>query len=219
MKIAEKESARKLRKNGKSINTIVQETGFSKASVSLWVRDILLTQAQKKKISMKGRSVESIERRRLNRLRNEQNKRELIINEAKKDFQGISLSELKIIGIILYWGEGGKTNKGSARLTNCDPVLIKVIMRFFREVCLVPESKFRGHIHTFNNANAGKAEKYWSGVTNIPRKQFYKTYIKKSSATLDKRKTLPYGTVEVSVNDTKLYLTIMGWIERIKELT
>ena len=158
MKITEKEKARKLRKQGKSINQIVAEAGLSKASVSEWVRDIVLTKSQKDKISKRGRSIESIEKRRISRLKNEQNKRQIIINKAKKDIIKISLKELKLIGIMLYWGEGGKTGR-VVRLANSDPEIIKIMMRFFREICNVPENKFNGHIHTFAHANINKTEK------------------------------------------------------------
>ena len=36
-----------------------------------------------------------------------------------------------------------------------------------------------------------KTEKYWSKVSGIPRNQFFKTYVKPSSASLHKRNTLP----------------------------
>ena len=219
MKLIEKEKARALRKKGYSINQIIKETGLSKASVSVWVRDIILTKTQRKKLSERGRSVESIEKRRINRLFNENKKRQIIINEAKKDFTCISLKELKLIGTILYLGEGSKTTKGTVVVANSDPIVIKIMARFLREVCKVPENKFRGHIHTFTHANIEKTEKYWSQITGIPRRQFYKTYIKPSSASLQKRKTLPFGTFDLSVCDTKLLLTIMGWIEKIKELS
>ncbi len=218
MKTVEKEKARALRKQGKSINQIVAEAGLSKASVSEWVRDIVLTEAQKNKISQKGRSIESIEKRRVNRLANEQNKRQIIIDAAKKDFNEISQEQLKLIGIILYLGEGGKTQR-TVRIANSDPEIIKIMMRFFREICNVPENKFSGHIHTFTHANIKKTEEYWSKITRIPVDQFYKTYIKSSSASLQKRDTLPFGTFDIYVNDVKLFLTIIGWIERIKELT
>ena len=217
MKIIEKEKARKLRKQGKSINQIVKETGLSKASVSVWIRDIILTESQKNKISERGRSVKSIEKRRLNRILNEQKKRQTIIDEAKKDINKISQEELKLIGIILYLGEGGKT-KRIVRLSNSDPEIIKMMMRFFREICNVPESKFGGHIHTFTHADVNKTEKYWSKITGISRKQFYKTYIKPSRVSLQKRNTLPFGTFDIYICDTKLFLTIMGWIEKIKEI-
>lgn len=219
MKIIEKERARILRKQGKSINQIIKETGFSKASVSLWVRDIMLTQAQKKKISERGRSVGSIEKRRVNRLFNEQRKRQIITNEAKKDFTNISPEQLKLIGIILYLGEGGKTRRGMVRLANSDPAVIKIMMRFFREICKVPDNKFRASIHTFAHANIEKTEESWSKISGIPRDQFFKTYIKPSSASLQKKNTLPFGTFDIYVCNTKLFLTIMGWIEKIKELT
>lgn len=219
MKIIEKEKARILRKKGYSINQIVEKAGLTKSSVSLWVRDIVLTKTQKKKLSERGRSIESVEKRRTSRLFNENKKRQVIINEAKKDFNSISLEQLKLIGIILYLGEGAKTNRGMAAVANSDPTVIKIMTRFFREVCKVPENKLRGHIHTFTHANIKNTERYWSRITGIPRKQFYKTYIKPSSASLQKRKTLPFGTFDLSVNDTKLFLTIMGWIEKIEELT
>lgn len=219
MKVVEKEQARTLRKEGKSINQIIHETGFSKASVSVWVRDIVLTSEQKQQISERGRSVESIERRRINRLLNSQKRRQEIINKAKEDFTSISREELKLIGIILYLGEGSKTYRGGkASLSNSDPDIIKIMMRFFREICNVPETKFRAGIHTFAHADLEKTEEYWSNVTKIPRNQFYKTYIKPSAASLQKRNTLPFGTVDVYVCDTKLFLTIMGWIEKIKSL-
>jgi len=219
MKVLAKAKARALRKKGYSINQIVKEASLTKSSVSLWVRDIVLTKSQKKGLSERGRSRESIEKRRVSRLSNENAKRQKIINEAKNDFSDISTEQLKLIGIILYLGEGRKAGRGSACLANSDPLVIKMMMRFFREICRVPEKKFRGHIHTFTHANIEKTEKYWSQITKIPRGQFYKTYIKPSSASLQKRNTLPYGTFDIYVSDTKLFLTIMGWIEKIKELT
>ncbi|MFZ2522993.1 MAG: hypothetical protein WAW92_01255 [Minisyncoccia bacterium] len=218
MKLVEKNKARELRKKGYSISQIVKELSFTKSSVSLWVRDIVLTKTQKKKLSERGRSLESIEKRRLTRLINEQSKRQIVFDKAKEDYKSISKGELKLIGIILYLGEGGKTERGTARLSNSDPSVIKIMMRFFREVCGVEESKFRGYIHTFSHADVEKTEKYWSKITGIPRSQFYKTYTKASSSSLQKRNKLPYGTIDVSVCDTKLFLTITGWMEKIKEL-
>jgi len=219
MKIVEKVKARALRKKGYSINRIVKEAGLTKSSVSLWVRDIVLTKAQKKKLSENGRSVESVERRRTVRLFNEQAKRQIVFDKAKEDYLRISLEELKLIGIILYLGEGAKSARSMARLANSDPSVIKIMMRFFREICKVEESKFRAHIHTFSHSDVERTEKYWSKITGIPRDQFFKTYTKASSASLQKRNKLPFGTLDITVCDTKLFLTIAGWIDKIKELT
>lgn len=218
MKIVEKEKARILRRKGYSLNQIVKETGFSKTSVSAWVRDIELTDKQKRGLSERGRSIESVEKRRKSRLTNELRKTKNVMDGAKKDYHKISQEELKLIGVILYLGEGAKKKRGTASVANSDPDVIRIMMRFFREICEVPEKKFRGHIHTFEHADIKKTEKYWSRVTGIPITQFYKTYVKPSAASLQKRKTLPFGTFDLSVNDAKLLLKILGWIEKIKEL-
>ena len=87
----------------------------------------------------------------------------------------------------MYLGEGGKTERGTARISNSDPLVIKMMMRFFREICKVSEERFRGNIHTFAHADIEKTEKYWSKITGIPRSQFQKNLYKKpSSASLQK---------------------------------
>ena len=217
MKKEEQEHVKSLRRKGASLNEIVREVGVSKASVSLWVRDIKLSAEQKKKLSTHGRSVESIEKRRVNRINNTLKRHRVIIDEAKEDIPTLSRQELLLVGAALYWGEGGKTNKGMARIANADPSVIKFMMRFFKEICEVQLEKFRGHVHTFSHLNAEDAEKYWSRVSGIPRTQFYKTYSKPSIASKGKSDSLPYGTFQIYVCDTKVFLTIKGWIERLGE--
>jgi len=217
MKYIEKQKALELRKEGESIKFIAKKLGVAKSSVSFWVRDIKLTIKQKMKLTEKGFSIEAIERRRENRLVNENMKRIAIIDKAKKIIKNISKKELLIIGSMLYLGEGGKT-KRMVRLSNSDPDVIKIIMEFFRKICNVPENKFRGYIHIHSHLDIKKAEKYWSNISQIPISRFYKTYSKPSIAGLGKKDSTPNGTFEIYVNDTKLFLTIMGWIEKIKEL-
>lgn len=219
MKTHEKKLATEMRRQGKSMNEIVKKLGVSKGSVSLWVRDVKLTKEQRKNLSLRGFSVDAIEKRRINRLRNEHNKRTLIMKEAKKDIKEISDYELKIIGSMLYLGEGRKSGRGTVSIANSDPDVIRIMMKFFRKICKVKEEKFRGHIHIHSHLNRRKAEEYWSKVSRIPINQFYKTYTKQSIASKNKKDNLPLGTFDIYVCDTKLFLTIMGWIEEIKRLT
>jgi len=218
MKKNEKEQSRLLRRKGMSLNEIVRELGVSKASISLWVRDIELSDQQKKKISTHGRSVESIEKRRQSRINNTLQRHRLIVDAAKEKIHTLSRQELLLVGAALYWGEGGKTKTGMARISNSDPGIILFMMRFFKEVFYVPQKKFRGHVHTFSHLNAEKAEKYWSKVSGIPLKQFYKTYSKPSIASKGKKDSLPYGTFQIYVCDTIIFLTIKGWVEKLAEL-
>lgn len=218
MKLNEKKLALEMRRKGNSLNEIASFLKVSKGSVSAWVKHIQLTSPQLKKVSLNGRSVASIEKRRLSRMQNEQQKRLKLMESAGNEINNISIEELKILGISLYWAEGGKT-KNMVRVSNSDPAIIKLMMRFFREICLVDEKKFKVQIHTHSHLNVREAEDYWSKVTKIPNNQFFKTYTKPSKASLGKKDSLPFGTVQVYVCDTKLFLKIMGWIEKIKSIT
>lgn len=216
MKIAEREKAIQLRKEGVSIQDIAKTLSVSKGSVSLWVRNIQLSKIQLKKLSLNSQSIESIEKRRQSRISLEKEKKNIIKSFAHKEIDQITLSELRLIGISLYLGEGGKTKPNIVRVANSDPEIIRIMMLFFRKCMQIPESKFRGYIHTHDISNVAGSEKYWSKITDIPLSQFYKTYFIQSIASLKKRKTLPYGTFEININDTKAHLRLMGWMERLK---
>jgi len=207
-----------MREKGLSMAEIAKKIGVTKSSVSLWVRDIQLTPTQRSQLTCRGFSVDAVEKRRINRIANTREKHAALMKDAGKDIEGLSLRELWLIGIALYWGEGGKTKTGMARISNSDPAVIRLMMRFFREICKVPEEKFRGHVNTFSHLNANHAEKYWSEISQIPRKQFFKTYSKQSIASKNKKDSLPNGTFQIYACDTKLFFTIIGWIEKIKEL-
>lgn len=218
MKFLEKQKAIKLRQKGESIKDIANNLCVSKSSVSVWVRNIKLNKKQLTGLSSKGVSKNVIEKRRQSRLFNEQAKREEVMFLAGGDITKITKHELRLIGLCLYWGEGGKTNHGVVRISNSDPAVIKTMISFFKEICLVKEKDFRGYIHTYSHLNAKIAKKYWSQVSGIPEVQFYKTYIKKSISSQGKKDKLPYGTLEIYVCNTKLFLQIIGQIEKLKVL-
>ena len=214
MKRIERDKAIQLRLKGYSLNEIRSKLKVSKSSVSLWVRNVELTEAQKERLRQKGFYREAVEKRRASRLANEKAKRDLVINTARKSIDKISKKQLWLIGVMLYWAEGGKTQK-TVRFSNSDPEMIKIMMVFFRKVCRVPEAKFRGHIHIHPHLDHNGAEKYWSFVSGIPHSQLYKTYRIPSKSSQNKKDSLPYGTFDVYVLSTELFYKIMGWARGI----
>lgn len=215
MKITERKEAIKLRQKGMAMGEIAEKLGVAKSSVSYWVRDVKLTKEQRNTLNKNGHSVEAIEKRRLSRLANLNAKRDAIMKDASIEAQSLVHNPLWCFGVSLYWGEGGKT-QNMARIANSDPAVIEIMMRFFTEVCAIPEQKFRGHIHAFAHCDEKKAERYWSDVSGIQQSQFFKTYKKQSSASKHKRDSLPYGTFQIYIHDTDFFFRMMGWIEYIK---
>ncbi len=49
------------------------------------------------------------------------------------------------------------------------------MMLFYKRVCGVPDSKFRGHLFLHPHLDVKKAEKYWSKISGIPLSRFQKT--------------------------------------------
>lgn len=218
MKYKEKLKAIELRKEGVSILEIANLLGVSKASVSIWVRNISLSKEHQSSLSKRNTNKELIEQRRSTRLRNEENKRQQIIEQAEDEIAALDMQDLKIAGVMLYLAEGGKTQRGLVRFSNSNPQVIKLMMNFLIQICEVPLDKFKGHIHTHSIQQVVVAEKYWSGVTGISQKSFFKTYIKPSISSKSFKNNLPYGTFDIYVCDTKLFLRIKGWTNKVIQL-
>lgn len=217
MKYKEKEAAIRLRKNGYGLGYISQELHVAKSTVSYWVRDVQLSTIQKNVLKQNSHSRYSIELRRESRMKRHANEREIISEEAYKEADSLKFDHLWCVAVALYWGEGGKTQR-TVRIANSDPDVIKLMMKFFLNTCRVPLDKIRGHIHTFSDADVTETESYWSQVSGIPKNQFFKTYIKNSIATKNKRQTLPWGTIQIYVHDSVLFVKMMAWIDYLKKL-
>ena len=211
--------ARHLRRKGKSLKEISLILRVAKSSASNWVRDIKLTKPQIRFLAHKSLLKEIINRRVETRLKNERQRRQKIMDSYKKELGGLRLStnHLLLIGTCLYWAGGGKADSNRIfRFSNSDPEMIRVIMTFLRKVLNVPEKRFKGHVHLHPHLNKKVAERYWSKLSRIPLKQFHKTSQQHNKASKNTRDTLPYGTFNIGVYSTDLYLKMLAWTEVIK---
>lgn len=219
MKKEEKNLARDLRKQGWSLNKIREKLRVSKSSVSIWVRDVELTEKQKQELLGCGLKVEVIEKRRNTRLKNEADRKQDIIDKAEADIKHITKKELFLTGLSLYWAEGAKTIRSGVQFSNSDPDAIKFIMLFFRKCCDVPEKKFRGRVYIHPHLNERKAQKYWHLISDIPLSQFHKSAIKISKASKQKKDNLPFGTFCIQICNMELFFKIKGWMKGLSKAT
>lgn len=221
MKILEKNKAIDLRKEGKTFGEILKEIPVSKSSLSYWLRDITLTDEQLARIRYKNDKIKEkfIKFNELKRKRTEENRKVIVCN-ATNEINNLSERELKLIGIALYWAEGykGPTWK-TVNFTNSNPEMIKLMMKWFRVICRVPDNKFRIRIQCHGVEKVNKSEEYWSKITTIPLTQFTKAYIRISPTSKKKMEDLyPYGVCHIRISDTSLLTKIKGWIEGLGAL-
>jgi len=208
MKLQEKLKAIRLRKSGKSYSDILRLINVSKSTISLWLQDIELTEKQKAKL--KGRQRAGYGGAKANHKKRIESTKQIIL-DAKKEIQNLIKNPLFLSGLMLYWAEGDKAETWeNVKFSNSDPQMIKIMMKWFRGACKVPENKFRIclHIHTLHCRK--NIEEYWSKITKIPVSQFYKTQIKPTS--LKQRKNKLYnGTCAIYVGNKALFRRIKGW--------
>ena len=122
--------------------------------------------------------------------------------------------ELKIAGLMLYWGEGAKTTNKTVDLTNSDPLMIKLFLKMLREIYGVKEERLKVLLYDYTNQDIKKLINYWAGVTRISKKQFNKPYVRQDF--LEKKKgKMPYGLIHIRYHDKKLVTLIRSDIEKL----
>ncbi|TRZ49033.1 hypothetical protein D4Q80_02745 [bacterium] len=221
MKILERSKAVELRKQGMTFSEILKEIPVSKSSLSYWLRDVPLTNEQIARIKYKNDDIKDkfMKFNELRKMKAEEHKRQ-INNSAIQDIGSISLRELKLIGIALYWAEGYKSHARNADFVNTDPAMIRLMMCWFRKVCKVQEDKFRIRLQIHNVADIDKAQKFWSEITGISLNQFTRAYVKTSPTSKKKSGNLaPYGICAIRIFDIDLINRIKGWITSFTALS
>jgi hypothetical protein len=120
---------------------------------------------------------------------------------------------LRACGVMLYWAEGWK---GGYLLdfANSDPSMIKIYLRFLRNICGVNEDKLRVYMYCYANQNILTLKRFWSRITYIKLSQFTKPYVRKDFRK-DKIDKMPYGLVHVRYADKKLYDQISKWHDQL----
>ncbi len=215
MRRKEKEIARRLRAEGKSIKEIERLIGVRRSSISVWVRDIVLTAEQKKRLAARTLALDVLERRRQTRLANGYKARYPFLLRGVADIEALEHIDVLMLGLGLYWGEGSKTTRGTIELSNTDPRIIQIHVLFLTQVCGFPKNRLRGHVGVHAHLSSHAAEKYWARISGIPVSQFYRTSIQKSRAGNGERDALPYGTFSVSVHNTEMRIKLEGWIQGV----
>ncbi len=221
MKLTEKNRAIELRQRGMTFGEILKELPVSKSSLSYWLKDIRLAPGQLARIQYKNEKIkEQFIRFNESRRKQSEDNKKVIISDAIREIDGISQRELKLIGIALYWAEGHKAGARGVDFVNTDPAMIRLMMRWFREICHVHEKQFRIRLQIHSQDNLEKSVGYWSQITGLPVGQFTKAYAKISPSSKRKTGNLAiYGICSIRISDIALITKIQGWIKGLMALS
>jgi len=213
-----KQKAVELRKAGYSYNYIMKHVPVSKSTLSSWLYNIPFTPNKYTKETIGNARIAS-------GMYKNKIKRDSVDSaqkNASKDIENLSQRDIRMLGLGLYIGEGGKTG-GITRIINSDPRIIKMVLHWFRVQFGIKNENLKVRLHIYPDTNKDKAIAYWSSVLKIEKIHF-------SNPTVDtrtnKKRTyvgkLRYGTAHLTVKslgDKKLgvYLHryIMALIDRV----
>lgn len=123
---------------------------------------------------------------------------------------------LKGLGLGLYWGEGTKADKFSVRISNSDPRLIKIFLKFLREVYQIDERKLKFAIHLFSDIDPKEAMRYWTKELNVSPEQFFKTQVINLNRKGTYKKKSKYGVSTIMFQNKKLRDIINEELTKIK---
>lgn len=198
-----------LRKKGLSILDISRLIGINKKEISKLIKDIKPDNPEDlKRFTSNGFEFAA----KSNKLKRQERDKENLA-EADKLFLSYKFDPLFVLGLGLYWGEGGKTER-HLNISNSDPgILIKWIewhKKFAQGMEIIPT--IYGHADVVFE----DAKKYWSEKLGLSLESFrWVSSQPISSKSKRPKRILPYGTVRLhtSRGSTEMFIKMMRWID------
>lgn len=218
--ISIRERAINFRECGYSYGMISEKLHLNKSTLSNWLKEIPFKPNKEAVKRMKDGPAKAAQIQQEKKIKTIQ----IIKKQARQELGDATRRDLWFLGIGLYLGEGAKLYE-NVRLINSDPEIIKLSIKWFREICGLKTENFNPAVHTYPDNDIGLTVNYWSEVTGIPKNQFGKTQIdKRINKSGKKHRKLPFGTLHLQIKSCgnksfgkNLHRRIMGWIEKVLE--
>ena len=217
MKTVERNQARRMRRDeGRSIKEIARLLGVSTSSVSHWVRDVELTDAQHSALQARNRLHERQRLARAAMAAKARARRVAAQQEGRR--RARSLGRRYVAGCMLYWAEGSR-NRNRIVFTNSDPAMAQFFVEFIREFFDIDRERVRltCNLSADHEARQQEIENFWLRTVGLPRTCLCKSTVNHYSRYSQKkrRNKLPYGTCRIVVHSTEIAQTIYGSIQEL----
>ena len=174
--------ARSMRFGGESIKVIAKKLSVSSGTVSLWCRNIKLSQSQLKELERRahdpnyGKRLENSLKQQ--KIRIEKTKR--LLKEGINQVGKLSKRELFLTGVALYWAEGFKSDS-LAGFCNSDPDMIKFFLTWLKTCFGYKNGDLRLRVG-LNESFRDKTNEigdFWVEFTGIDKEHFQKPFYQK----------------------------------------
>ena len=208
-----KEKVIKLRGQGKTYLEIQSTLKriIPKSTLSYWCRNIPLPLNYQRKIQAYNKF--NLEKARKIALMVNKFKRERYLKsiaDRNKHLKTVlkNRNVAKVALVILYLGEGSKTQRGSLMFGSSNPFIISLFLYLLRYCYDIDEKKFRCTLQCRADQNIKKLEKFWSKITRIPLSQFYKARIDPRTVNKPSKKLDYKGVCRIDYFSAELFIEL-----------
>jgi transcriptional regulator with XRE-family HTH domain len=204
-----------MRQKGMSYSQIKEKLKVSKSTLSGWLSDMPLS--EKRIRELQADNPIRIERYR-NTMRAKKNARlEEVYKKVSSDIGDLSKRDLFLAGLFLYWGEGTKAQNSLVALTNTNPSMLKLFIKWLK-LFGVKNKDLKVKLHLYSDMNIKESINFWSKELGIPVSQFHKSYVKRTnSKSITYKNGFGKGTCSVILGSRDLWEYITMAIKYISE--
>lgn len=163
MKTAARNQARRIRSvEGRSVKEIAKLLEVSQSSVSVWVRDIVVGEPQRRALLGRARDARSESRSAHFRARRQTFQENGRILARRGD-------PVHAAGCMLYWAEGSK-GRNTVQFVNSDPAMVAFFGEFLRTYYDVEDEAFRVECNLFADHldRQREIEQFWLDTLGLP---------------------------------------------------
>lgn len=211
--------ARGLRQSGLGIKTIAYKLGVSSSTVSLWCRDIVLTQEQIKELERRahdpyyGRRLQCVQKQQQER----KAKTNLLLEQGKSEIGTLTGRELFIAGVALYWAEGFKKDS-LVGFSNSDPEMVALFVKWLEILGVSKMSLNRLGVNEAYRRKVKGIESFWKNALRVSDDQFQKPFFQKVKwQKIYDHPENYHGVLRIRVRkSTDLLRKIHGWIAGLR---
>jgi transposase-like protein len=213
MKTEERQAARALRvEQGLSVKEIAQAVGVSPGTASRWVRDIELTDDQRRALSAHDRGDRVVAGKR----HSERARRRRATWQADGAQRARERRSIHLAGCMLFWAEGSRS-RNSVYFTNSDPAMVRFFLDFLVAEIGVERDAVRIDVNLFADHLTEQAaiEQHWLETLDLPRACLRASTVNVFSRQSARKRLnrLPFGTCRLSVHSTRVVQHLYGAIQ------
>jgi transcriptional regulator with XRE-family HTH domain len=206
------EQAVSFRKRGFTYTEIAKICGVSRGTISAWLAKEPFSQSVAA-LNIAKAAKDNVARIKLvNKARNAERATQhgAILRLAETEYKHYSKSPLFIAGLMLYLADGDRKDSGLIRVSNNNPDIHQIFIRFAAEYLGVEKSSVHFWLLLSPTHDEVKCMKHWIKKTSLSASQFYKNQVVDSRSN---KSPLHFGVGNTIIGSILLKKKLILWIE------